>query len=82
MEALKKQYQQLVQQKQQIHLVLEAEQKEREEYTSQNEEYAQQRDNLKHKLGIIMRETELMEKEIMKESRSTHLERFLCIDFS
>lgn len=70
-EALKKQYQQLLQHRQQIQQVLEAEEQERSEYTRQNQEYTQQRDSLKQKLTIIIRETELMEVEIMKESRST-----------
>lgn len=72
-EALKKQHQQLVQQKQQIHEILETEQQEREEYARQNEEYGQQRENLKQKLAIVKRETEIMEAEIMKESKSMPL---------
>lgn len=59
-----------MQQRQQVQQVLEAEEQERSEYTSQNQEYTQQRDALKQKLTIIIRETEMMEVEIMKESRS------------
>lgn len=86
-EALKKQYQQLLQQRHQIQQVLETEEQERSEYTGQNQEYTQQRDSLKQKLTIIIRETELMEVEIMKESRSTgwcsawkYTNRFLVLE--
>lgn len=68
-EALKKQYQQLLQQKQHVQEMLAAEEKELDENSRRNEEYTQQRNNLKQKLGLIVKETELLETEIMKESR-------------
>lgn len=48
---------------------LEAEEKERDEYTKQNEDYTIQRDSLKQRLNFVVRESEAVESEIMKESR-------------
>ncbi len=46
-----------------------AEEQEREEYSRQNQEYISQRNNLKQKIVLIQREIDMMEVEIMKETR-------------
>jgi hypothetical protein len=49
---------------------------ERSEYTRQNQEYVLQRDAFKQKLAALKKETEQIEEEIMKESKSK------CTNFS